>query len=256
MPDKLESINPADGSFINSYPITSTLEVEGVLKLATECFESWRKESLERRAKVLNNIALELRKQKEHLAMLATLEMGKPIQQGREEVEKCAGCLEYYATHGAEFLADDIIKTEAQKSYVSFQPIGVVLAIMPWNFPYWQVFRAFAPTVMAGNVVILKHASNVTGCALAIAQIILEGGAPQGLMQTLVLPSSSVSSLIDHKAVAAITLTGSTNAGRKVAEAAGRNLKKVVLELGGSDAYVILADADVDEAAEICVNGR
>ena len=149
-----------------------------------------------------------------------------------------------------------MVKTDASKSYVSFQPLGVILAIMPWNFPYWQVFRAMAPAVMAGNVIVLKHASNVSGCALAIEKLIVKAGAPKGLLQTLLLPSSRVEGLIDDRRIAAVTLTGSTAAGSKVAEAAGRNLKKVVLELGGSDPYIILADANMDTAIEIAVRGR
>jgi succinate-semialdehyde dehydrogenase / glutarate-semialdehyde dehydrogenase len=182
--------------------------------------------------------------------------MGKPIQQGRDEVEKCAGALEYYAKEGAKFLANEVVATDARKSYVAFRPLGVVLAIMPWNFPYWQVFRAMAPAVMAGNVMILKHASNVCGCALAIESVIRKAGAPKGLLQTLLLPSSRIEALIGDPAIAAVTLTGSTAAGIKVAEAAGRHLKKQVLELGGSDGYVILEDADIEKAADICVNGR
>lgn len=208
------------------------------------------------RAVILKNIAQEIRNAKDELVLLAAQEMGKPLSQGHYEVEKCAKTLEFYADNGAEFLKDEIVKTDATKSYVSFQPLGAVLAVMPWNFPYWQVFRAFAPTVMAGNVMVLKHASNVSGCALAIERIILKGGAPKGLLQTLLIPSSKVSGLIDDNRIAAVTLTGSTQAGKKVAEAAGRNLKKAVLELGGSDPYIILEDADMDKALEIALRGR
>ena len=256
MPDLLSSVNPANGAPLKSYPVHSEEKVLEALKIAQQSFEKWRKVSFSDRAQVLNNIASEMRREKEELALLATLEMGKPIQQGREEVEKCAVTLEYYAKEGAAFLANEVVVTDAKKSYITFQPIGVVLAIMPWNFPYWQVLRAFAPTVMAGNVMVLKHASNVSGCALALEELMLNAGAPEGLLQTLLLPSDRISDLIAHRTIAAVTLTGSTAAGRKVAEAAGRHLKKTVLELGGSDAYVILADADVNEAAEICVNGR
>ena len=256
MPDKLISINPANGAKIASYAVHSEKKVAEVLQTAQRSFENWRKQPFSVRAKVLKNIAKELRKEKERLALLATAEMGKPIQQGREEVEKCAITLEYYAKEGAKFLADEIVETDARKSYVTFRPMGVILAIMPWNFPYWQVFRAFAPTIMAGNVMVLKHASNVSGCALAMEQLLINAGAPDGLLQTLLLPSSRIEKLIGEPTIAAVTLTGSTGAGRKVAEAAGRNLKKQVLELGGSDAYIILEDADIEEAAEICVNGR
>jgi len=237
MSDVFRSVNPATGKEIATY-------------------EEWRQLPFSKRAVVLKNIAKEIRREKDRLVKLAVTEMGKPIQQGYYEVEKCAATLDFYAANGAKFLADVVVKTDARKSYVSYQPMGTVLAIMPWNFPYWQVFRAFAPTVMAGNVVILKHASNVTGCALAIEKLIINAGAPMGLLQTLVIPPSRIEQLIDDPRVAAVTLTGSTAAGSKVAEAAGRNLKKQVLELGGSDAYVILEDADMDIAVEIAVRGR
>ena len=256
MADKLISVDPSTGKKIAGYAIDNEKKVAAALITATDAFAKWRKQPYSKRTKVLNNIAKELRKQKERLAILATQEMGKPIQQGREEVEKCAVTLEYYASEGEGFLKDIHVKTDAAKSYVTYQPLGVILAIMPWNFPYWQVFRAFAPTIMAGNVMVLKHASNVSGCAVAIEELIIKAGAPKGLLQTLLLPSSRIEKIIEHPAIAAVTLTGSTAAGRKVAEAAGRSLKKQVLELGGSDAYIILEDADIEAAAQICVDGR
>ena len=256
MPQQMTSIDPNNGQEIASYEVYDEKKVEKVLRQSRKTFEEWRKLSFSKRANVLKKIAKEIRKEKDNLVRLAVLEMGKPIQQGYYEVEKCASTLEFYAREGAKFLADQVVKTDAQKSYVSFQPMGVVLAIMPWNFPYWQVFRAMAPAVMAGNVIVLKHASNVSGCALIIERMIKNAGAPVGLLQTLLIPSSGVEKLIDDSRIAAVTLTGSAAAGSKVAEAAGRNLKKVVLELGGSDAYVILADADIEKAVEIAVRGR
>ena len=256
MPEQLVSINPSTGKEIAAYEVYDEEKVDNALKKSIKTFEEWRKLPFGKRAVVLRNIAKQLRKEKEELAQLATSEMGKPIQQSRDEVEKCAKTLEFYAKEGAAFLANEIVATDARKSYVTFQPMGAVLAIMPWNFPYWQVFRAFAPAAMAGNVMLLKHASNVSGCALAIEKAIKNAGAPAGLFQTLILPSSRIDKLIDNPAIAAVTLTGSTAAGSKVAEAAGRNLKKVVLELGGSDAYIILEDADMDVAVEIAVRGR
>ncbi len=256
MPDRITSINPATGKEIASYEVYDEKKVENALKQSQKTFEQWRQLPFTKRAVVLKNIAKEIRKEKDRLVKLATMEMGKPVSQGYYEVEKCASTLEFYAANGAKFLADVVVKTDARKSYVSYQPMGTILAVMPWNFPYWQVFRAMAPTVMAGNVMILKHASNVSGCALAIEKLILNAGAPKGLLQTLLIPSSRVEKLIDDRRIAAVTLTGSTAAGSKVAEAAGRNLKKQVLELGGSDAYVILADADIDIAVEIAVRGR
>jgi len=256
MSDQLVSINPATGQQIASYSITGEAKVEKAIKKAQSAFEEWRTMSYNKRGAVLKNIAKALRKNSAHLSRLATGEMGKPIQQSREEVEKCAQTLEYYAKNGAAFLADEPVATDARKSYVAFRPLGVILAIMPWNFPYWQVFRAFAPAAMAGNVMVMKHASNVSGCALAIEQVINSVDGARGLFHTLLLPSDRMEKLIEHPAIVAVTLTGSTQAGRKVAEAAGRNLKKQVLELGGSDAYVVLEDVDIDKAAEICVNGR
>lgn len=256
MPEQIVSIDPATGKEIAAYAIYDEKKVEGILKQSKKTFEEWRRSPFSKRAVVLKNIAKELRKDKERLATLAAKEMGKPVQQGRDEVEKCAKTLEFYAKQGAAFLANEIVATDAKKSYVAFQPLGVVLAIMPWNFPYWQVFRAMAPAVMAGNVMVLKHASNVSGCALEIERMIRKAGAPKGLLQTLLLPSSRIEVLIADPAIAAVTLTGSTAAGSKVAEAAGRNLKKQVLELGGSDAYIILEDADMDIAIEIAVRGR
>jgi succinate-semialdehyde dehydrogenase/glutarate-semialdehyde dehydrogenase len=252
----LTTVNPATGREIASYPASDDKKIENALIRAQSTFNDWRKVSFLNRAILLKNIAKELRKEKEYLARLATEEMGKPIQQSRDEVEKCAKTLDFYADNGAKFLADEIVETDALKSYVSYRPLGVILAIMPWNFPYWQVFRAMAPAIMAGNVMVLKHASNVCACALAIEKVVLNAKAPKGLFQTLLIPASGVEKLIDNPAIAAVTLTGSTEAGRKVAEAAGRNLKKTVLELGGSDAYIILEDADLEVAAEVCVRGR
>ena len=256
MAEMLASVNPATGEVLASYPITDTNKVEKAIKQSKKAFEDWKRLSFKERGAVMKNIAAQLRKQKRQLAELATREMGKPISQSIAEVEKCAMTLDYYAKNGAAFLRDEIVATEARKSYVSFQPLGVVLAIMPWNFPYWQVFRAMAPAVMAGNVFLLKHASNVTGCALAIEKIMKDAGAQKGLFQTLILPSSHTDDLIKHPAIAAITLTGSTDAGKHVASLAGAHIKKQVLELGGSDAYIVLEDADMDLAVKTSVKGR
>src|ERR1051325_7195805 len=185
-----------------------------------------------------------------------TREMGKPLEQGRSEIEKCAVCCEYFAEHAEHFLSPDEYHTDASRSYVAFQPLGTLLAIMPWNFPFWQVFRAAAPALMAGNAVVLKHASNVCGCALAIESIFHEAGLPADLFPVVLISSRRVAELIAHPAIAAVTLTGSTEAGRSVAATAGAHLKKTVLELGGSDPYVVLEDADVEAAAEVCVASR
>jgi len=256
MSEKLLSISPTNGSVIATYDIFDEQKVEKAVTLAHKTFDSWRRLSFRERGTVLKNIAKELRKQKKYLAELATAEMGKPIAQSIAEVEKCANTLDYFAKEGAHFLAPEIIATDARKSYVSFQPLGTVLAIMPWNFPYWQVLRCMGPILMGGNTMLLKHASNVSGCALAIEKVVKDAGAPKGIFQTLLLPSSRIESLIAHPAISAVTLTGSTAAGSKVAAAAGSHLKKLVLELGGSDPYVILEDADLDLAVKVCVEGR
>lgn len=251
-----QSINPTTNKLLKEYSVTSTAQAEKAAEKAHQAYEKWRRQSFKERAVVLKKIAQQLRKDKNKLATLATQEMGKPIAQSRAEVEKCAMTMEFYAQHGAAFLKDQIVETDAKKSYVSFQPLGVVFAIMPWNFPFWQVFRAMAPILMAGNAMLLKHASNISGCALAIEKVLKDAGAPNGLFQTLLLPSSEVKNLIAHPAVAAITLTGSTAAGKAVASEAAAHIKKQVLELGGSDAYIILEDADMKLTIKTCVDGR
>ncbi|MBN9482205.1 MAG: succinate-semialdehyde dehydrogenase [Bacteroidetes bacterium 43-93] len=256
MSEVLTSIDPATGLVLGTYEIYDEKKVANALKQAQNAFFSWKELSFKERGAVMKNIAAQLRKDKQKLALLATKEMGKPIEQSLNEVEKCAFTLEFYAKEGPQFLKDEVVKTDARKSYVSFQPLGVVLAVMPWNFPYWQVFRAMAPAIMAGNVMLLKHASNISGCALAIEKVLKAAGAPKGLFQTLLLPSSRVEELIAHPAISAVTFTGSTVAGSKVAATAAAHIKKQVLELGGSDAYIILQDADMKLAVATCVNGR
>ncbi len=256
MENMLISTNPATGAQIGTYNIDGEDKVAKAIDTAQKTFEKWRQLSLKERGAVLKDIAKELRKQKQKLAELATAEMGKPIRQSLAEVEKCANTFDFYAKEGVKFLKDDMVETDARKSYVSFQPLGIVFAIMPWNFPYWQVFRAMGPALMAGNVMLLKHASNVSGCAVAIEKIIKDAGAPKGLFQTLLVPSPRVEDIIKHPAISAITFTGSTAAGSKVAAVAAAHIKKQVLELGGSDAYIILEDADMDLAVKTSVDGR
>lgn len=252
----LTSVNPANGATLGTYQIADNKKIQKSLTLAQKTFEEWKRFSFKERGAVLRNIAKQLRAQKEQLAALATQEMGKPIGQSIAEVEKCAMTFDFYAKNGATFLKDEVVETDAKKSYVSFQPLGIVLAIMPWNFPYWQVFRAMGPALMAGNVMLLKHASNVSGCALAIEKVVKDAGAPKGLFQSLLIPSSNINDLIANPAIAAVTLTGSTLAGSKVASIAGAHIKKQVLELGGSDAYIILEDADMELAVKTSVDGR
>lgn len=250
------SINPANGKLIRSYKEDSEKQVSSKIEKVHSAWLKWKDTSFPERAELLRNTSAILLKRKLELATLMAKEMGKPIAPGIAEIEKCAAVCDYYAAKGADFLKDETIKTEASKSYVSFQPLGVVLAVMPWNFPFWQLFRFLAPALMAGNGALLKHASNVTGCALAIEEVILEAGFPKDIFHVLVISSKQVKPVIAHPLVKAVTLTGSTEAGKQVAQQAGFNLKKTVLELGGSDPYLVLADADLEQAAEICMQSR
>jgi len=256
MSNSLVSVNPFTGKEIGKYkPDTPTI-IKHKLDTAHNAFEKWKHVSVRQRAAYLKMLADYLQKNKHRMAETATAEMGKPLVQSITEIEKSAVTLEYYASNAARFLEPEMVETEAQKSYVSFQPLGIVLAIMPWNFPYWQVFRAMGPILLGGNAMLLKHASNVTGCGIEIEKALVAAGMPEGLFQTLLLPSSETEPVIAHKLVNAITFTGSTSGGSKVAAVAATHLKKQVLELGGSDAYVILADADLKRAVEICVQSR
>ena len=252
----LKSINPATGEVIREYEEFHSDEINQIIEANSQAYRSWRKEPIANRASLLRKAAVVLREKLEGLAFNITVEMGKNIVEARAEVEKCAKVCEYYADYGAEFLKSELISTEAQESYAAMQPIGPVLAIMPWNFPLWQVFRFAAPTLMAGNVGLLKHASNVPGCALAIENVFVEAGFPADVFKTLLVRSSRVEKIIADKRVKAVTLTGSTPAGKAVAATAGKHLKKCVLELGGSDPYLILSDANIDQAVEACIAGR
>lgn len=252
----LRSVNPADGSPVREYAETPPGAVASALAASARAFEGWRRAAFAERAAALRRAAALLRERRGELARLMALEMGKPVAQGRAEAEKCAWACDHYAEHAERLLAPEVVTTEASKSYVAFEPLGPVLAVMPWNFPLWQVFRFAAPALMAGNVGLLKHASNVSGCALAIEEILHGAGVPRDAFRSLLLGSSRVASLIEAPEVVAVTLTGSTPAGRAVAAKAGACLKKTVLELGGSDPYVILEDADLEKAAETCAAAR
>ncbi|NNE71443.1 MAG: aldehyde dehydrogenase family protein, partial [Rhodothermales bacterium] len=245
----LRSVNPANNEIIQDYPEHSPEEVSEILGAADSAARSWARTSFADRSALMRIAAIILRERREELARLMALEMGKPVAGGRSEVDKCAWVCEYYADHAEGFLTSEVIETDATTSYVACRPLGVVLAIMPWNFPLWQVFRFAAPTLMSGNGGLLKHASNVTGTALAIEEIFREAGFPQHLFRTLKIDQEQVASVIQAPVVKAVTLTGSVRAGRAVAAEAGASLKKTVLELGGSDPYVILEDADLDLAA-------
>ncbi len=252
----LQSVNPANLQTIKTYSQMQSSEVNKILNLTNRAFEEWKDTSFDHRSKLMMKAADVLRKNNEEYSKLMTLEMGKPISQSRAEVEKCAWVCEYYAENAEKFLADEIIETDASKSFVTFQPLGIVLAVMPWNFPFWQVFRFAAPGLMAGNAGILKHASNVSGCALAIEEVFRKAGFPENLFRTILVPSLQMEEVIKNEKIKAVTLTGSVPAGKAVAKTAGSVLKKTVMELGGSDPYVILEDADLEMAAETCVTAR
>ena len=252
----LKSINPATEEVIKSYKIMESSEVNSVINSVSDAFKKWRKTDFSLRSKLMQKAADVLRDQKEEYSKLMTEEMGKPINQSRAEVEKSAWVCEYYAENAKHFLSDEMIRTDASKSFVTFQPLGVVLAVMPWNFPFWQVFRFAAPGLMAGNGGVLKHASNVSGCALAIEDVFVKAGYPENIFRAILLPSSQMESVIKNEKIEAITLTGSVPAGKSVAETAGSVLKKTVMELGGSDPYIILEDADLEFAADTCVTSR
>ena len=252
----LISINPANNKKINSYQEISKDSINQIIDSSFNTFLEWRNKSFSYRAKKMRHLAELLKQKKELLGLLMTKEMGKPIKQSIAEAEKCAWVCEYYADNAEKFLSQKEIPTGSTKSFISFQPIGIVLAIMPWNFPFWQVFRFASPALMAGNVGILKHASNVQGCAIEIEKLFLEAGFPKFTFSNLVIGSKKVSNVIKNSKISAVTLTGSTPAGKSVASLAGSLLKKTVLELGGNDPYVILEDADLDNAVKSCIAGR
>ncbi len=252
----IDAVNPATGETIATYEEMSPEEVAGIIESAHAAFLEWRETGFADRATLMGRAAEFLRARRQEYAELMAREMGKPVTGGISEVEKCAWVCEYYAENAHYFLADEIVETDASRSYVAHRPLGAILAVMPWNFPLWQVFRFAAPALMAGNAGLLKHASNVPGSALAIEEVFRDAGFPQGIFRTLLIGSRQVQAVIEHPLVAAATLTGSTPAGQAVASTAGRALKKTVLELGGSDPYIVLEDADLDLAVETCVTSR
>jgi succinate-semialdehyde dehydrogenase / glutarate-semialdehyde dehydrogenase len=254
--DKLQSINPATGAFIAEYVVMPAAEVESRIQQAHRAFLQWREVGVAQRSPYLERAAEILERRRDELARLISLEMGKLLAEAEAEVSKCIWTCRHYAQEAPGFLAPERVATDAVISYVDFQPMGVLLAVMPWNFPFWQVFRFAAPALMAGNAGLLKHAANVTGCARAIEEVFREAGLPEGLFTHLAIPSGRVAQVIEHPLVKAVTLTGSEGAGSAVASLAGKHIKKTVLELGGSDAYLILEDADLDLAAEVCAYSR
>jgi succinate-semialdehyde dehydrogenase/glutarate-semialdehyde dehydrogenase len=252
----LESLNPATGELLERFVEWTDAEVAEVIGKTQQAWLTWRTTTFTERAALMKQAAQVLRDNADLYARTMALEMGKPVGEGRAEVNKCAVCCEFYAEHAEGFLADEVIASDASKSYVAHRPLGVVLAVMPWNFPFWQVFRFAAPALMAGNAGLLKHSSNVPRCALQIEEVFVKAGFPADLFRTLLIGSGKVDRVIEHPAVKAVTLTGSDIAGRKVAAKAGQMLKKTVMELGGSDPFVVLADADLDEAATVAAKAR
>ena len=252
----MKSINPYTTEVIREYPEHTPSEVNNIINDVHKEWLQWRETSLETRAKLFRTAASLLFKKKETYARLITEEMGKIIRESLAEIEKCANGCNYYADHAAELLEDQVVTSDATRSFVTFQPLGVILAVMPWNFPFWQVFRFAVPSLIAGNAAVLKHASNVPGCALAIEEIFYEAGFPKNLFRALMIPSSAVEPVITNKLITAVTLTGSELAGSQVASSAGKHIKKTVLELGGSDPFIILEDADMEAAVKTAITAR
>jgi len=252
----IESINPATGELLAAYDELTPAQVEAALKKARQAFSSWRQSTFAERRALLLKMSRLLTDEKKDLARLMSTEMGKPVMQAEAEIEKCATVCGHYAEHAERILAMETVSFEGGNSYVRFDALGAILAVMPWNFPFWQVFRFAAPALMAGNVCLLKHSSNVPECARRIGELFRQAGFPEHVFTELRIGSAQVESVIAHPLVQAVTLTGSEPAGRQVAELAGRSLKKVVLELGGSDPFIVLADASLPQCVAVAVNAR
>ncbi|SNQ61408.1 NAD-dependent succinate-semialdehyde dehydrogenase [Candidatus Methanoperedens nitratireducens] len=253
---KMISINSATGEINREFELYSQERINEAIRKSRTAFSEWKNLDISDRAEYLTNAAKVLRRRKKELGEIITLEMGKPVKESIPEVEKCAWALEYFAENAERFLEPEIVETDARKSYVSFEPRGAILCIMPWNFPFWQALRFASPALSGGNVVLLKHSSYVPLCALELEKVFLEAGFPEGVFQTLLIDGSTASALIKRKEIDAVSLTGSVSAGQKVAEVCGQNMKKFVLELGGSDPFIVLADADIEKAAKIGVASR
>lgn len=252
----LRSINPATGQLVKEFTELDTDQLDHKIADSEKAFYQWRKMAVSERIEHFKTLAKLLRTQKSNLSRLITLEMGKPITQSLAEIEKCALVCEYYFDNASQFLSNQIVKTQARESYVTMQPLGPLLGIMPWNFPFWQVFRFAVPAIAAGNTVVMKHASNVSGCSLAIEKLFAEAGFPQGVFASLLISHQKVERIIADRRIRGVSLTGSTQVGKEVARLAGAHLKKSVIELGGSDAYVIFEDANLEAAVESCVTAR
>jgi succinate-semialdehyde dehydrogenase/glutarate-semialdehyde dehydrogenase len=252
----IRSVNPANGEVLRTFEPDGPAEVERKIAVAAATFREWRRVPFSDRARLMTGAAEILEQGKDRFGRIMTAEMGKPIQSAHDEAAKCASACRYYAEHAERLLADEIVETAASLSYIRYQPLGPILAVMPWNFPFWQVFRFAAPALMAGNTGLLKHASNVPQCALAIADVFREAGFPEGAFETLPIGSDEVAGVIADERVKAVTLTGSEPAGMQVAAEAGRHIKKTVLELGGSDPFLVMPSADLDAAVRTAVRAR
>ena len=252
----LQSIDPASAKKMRAYTELTVDAVADRIESTHTAHAAWRRTNIQQRAVLMEKLSGVLRSNAAEYSRLMALEMGKPVRDGNREIDKCAWLCRHYAAHAEAMLASEVVKTDAARSFVTYQPLGAILAVMPWNYPFWQVFRLAVPALMAGNGVLLKHASNVPGCAEAIADTFAQASFPDAIFQHLPVSSDKVEAIIAHPRVAGVSLTGSTEAGRAVAAQAARHLKKTVLELGGSDPYLILADADLDQAVEACVTSR
>ena len=252
----IQTINPANGKIVQTFEQHSSKQVNEIIGLTHEAFLNWRNAGFSVRKFFMKKASAILREKKNEFGKILTLEMGKPIVQAIAEVEKCALVCDYYAENAENILSEEIIATDASESFVCFDPLGIVLAVMPWNFPFWQVFRFAAPALMAGNACLLKHASNVPMSALAIEELFSQAGFPQNVFRTLLIGSSAVEKVINHPKIKAVTLTGSEPAGKKGAESCGKVLKKTVLELGGSDPFIVLEDAAIDAAVKTAITAR
>jgi succinate-semialdehyde dehydrogenase/glutarate-semialdehyde dehydrogenase len=252
----LKSTDPSTGQIFAEYPVLEPQEIFRGMRQAADAFDAWSSSSFVDRAKKMKRAAQVLRKKESEHAALISKEMGKPVKQSKAEVLKCASTCDYFADNAEKFLKSETLESDGSRSSIAYEPLGAILAVMPWNFPFWQVFRFAAPTLMAGNVAVLKHASNVPGCSRAIEEVFAEAGFPDGVFQSMLVRASNVNDLIKHPVIKAVSLTGSERAGRMVASEAGSSLKKCVLELGGSDPFIVLDDANVDEAVDGAVLGR
>lgn len=256
MSTSIKTYNPYNGEHLETYTLDSKSELNSKLVLADNTFDTWKRLEINERVNLLQNLADKLFERKDAFSKLITEEMGKPIIESEAEIEKCIYLIDFYIKNSELFVQDDLIETDAHESFISYDPLGCILAIMPWNYPFWQVFRFAVPTLTAGNVALLKHSSNVTGCALAIQQLFTDAGFPKGCFQTLITNHSSIEELMGSPTIKAVSLTGSEKAGKKIAELAGKHLKPSLLELGGNNACIILEDVDLDEHIDTIVKAR